>query len=114
MIWMTWRQLRAQTVVAAAALALLAVAFAVTGPQLAHLYDTTVATCHARGDCPIAINAFQSDDTFLQDLIRLVMLALPALIGMFWGAPLIAASAGWRSSWAWSAWPAWPPPGCSA
>jgi hypothetical protein len=90
MIWMTWRQLRAQTVVAAAALALLAVAFAVTGPQLAHLYDTTVATCHARGDCPIAINAFQSDDTFLQDLIRLVMLALPALIGMFWGAPLIA------------------------
>jgi hypothetical protein len=90
MIWMTWRQFRAQAVVAAGALALLAVAFAATGPQLAHLYDTTVATCHARGDCPFAISAFQADDSFLQSLTRLVMIAAPALIGIFWGAPLIA------------------------
>ncbi|MGA8457382.1 MAG: ABC transporter permease [Streptosporangiaceae bacterium] len=90
MIWLTWRQFRAQTVVAAGLLALLAIAFAVTGPQLAHLYDTTVATCHTQHDCPIAVNAFQSEDSFLQDLVRLVMLAGPALIGMFWGAPLIA------------------------
>jgi hypothetical protein len=90
MIWLTWRQFRAQTYAAAGLLALLAVAFAVTGPQLAHLYNTTVVTCHARGDCPFAINAFQADDSFLQNSIRLVMLAAPALIGIFWGAPLIA------------------------
>ncbi len=90
MIWLTWRQFRAQTVVAASLLALLAIAFAVTGPQLAHLYGTTVATCNALHDCQNAINAFQSEDSFLQSLIRLVMEAGPALIGIFWGAPLIA------------------------
>jgi hypothetical protein len=90
MIWLTWRQFRAQTLVAAGALAVLALAFAVTGPQLVHLYDTTVATCQAHHDCQIEINAFQSEDSFLQSLIRLVMLAAPALIGIFWGAPLIA------------------------
>jgi hypothetical protein len=90
MIWLTWRQFRAQTVAAAGLLAVLAIAFAVTGPQLAHLYDTTVATCHAQHDCQTAINAFQSEDSFLQSLVRLVMLAAPALIGIFWGAPLIA------------------------
>jgi ABC-2 family transporter protein len=90
MIWLTWRQFRAQTVAAAGALALLALAFAVTGPQLVHLYDTTVATCQAQHDCQIAINAFGSQDNDLQDLVRLVMLVAPALIGIFWGAPLIA------------------------
>jgi len=90
MIWLTWRQFRAQAVVAAGALALLAIALAVTGPQLAHLYDTTVATCQAQHNCSIAISAFQGQDNFLQDLTRLVMLAGPVLIGMFWGAPLIA------------------------
>jgi hypothetical protein len=90
MIWLTWRQFRAQAVVAAGALALLAVALAVTGPQLVHLYDTTVATCQGQHNCSIAISAFQGEDTFLQDLIRLVMLAGPVLIGMFWGSPLIA------------------------
>ena len=90
MIWLTWRQFRAQTVVAAGALALLAVVLAVTGPQLVHLYDTTVATCQAQHDCPAANNALTSQDSFLQSLIRLVMLAAPALIGIFWGAPLIA------------------------
>ena len=90
MIWLTWRQFRAQAVVASGALALLAVAFAVTGPQLVHLYDTTVATCRAQHNCSIAINAFQGEDNFLQNLTRLVMVAGPALIGMFWGAPLIA------------------------
>ena len=90
MIWLTSRQFRAQTVVAAGALAVLAVAFAVTGPQLVHLYDTTVANCQARHDCQFAIGAFSSQDTFLQGLVRLVMLVAPALIGIFWGAPLIA------------------------
>jgi hypothetical protein len=90
MIWLTWRQFRAQTVAAAGALALLALAFAVTGPQLVHLYDTTVATCQAQHDCQIAINAFGSQDNALQNLVRLIMLITPALIGIFWGAPLIA------------------------
>jgi hypothetical protein len=90
MIWLTWRQFRAQSVVAAGALALLAVVFVATGPQLAHLYGTTLATCQAQHDCQLALNVFQAKDNFLQDLARLLMAAAPALIGIFWGAPLIA------------------------
>ena len=41
MIWLTWRQFRAQAIAAAAALAVLAIALAVTGPHLAHLYDAS-------------------------------------------------------------------------
>ena len=33
MIWLTWRQFRAQAIVAAAALAVIAIALAVTGAQ---------------------------------------------------------------------------------
>jgi hypothetical protein len=90
MIWLTLRQFRAQSVVAAGALALLAVAFVATGPQLAHLYGTTLATCQAQHDCQLALNVFQAKDTFLQNLARLLMEVTPALIGIFWGAPLIA------------------------
>jgi ABC-type transport system involved in multi-copper enzyme maturation permease subunit len=90
MIWLTWRQFRAQTVVAAGVLALLAVALLITGPQLVHLYDTTVTTCQVQHDCSIAVGAFESQDSFLQNLLRLLLLAAPAVIGIFWGAPLIA------------------------
>jgi len=90
MIWLTWRQFRASTFVAAGALAAIAVIFAITGPQLVHLYDTTVATCQAHHDCQTAANAFTSHDSFLQNMISFVMQVVPALIGAFWGAPLIA------------------------
>jgi len=43
MIRFTWLQFRAQTSVAAGALAVLAIIFVLTGPQLVHLYGTTVA-----------------------------------------------------------------------
>jgi ABC-type transport system involved in multi-copper enzyme maturation permease subunit len=90
MIWLTWRQSRAQTLVAAGALAVLAVTFAITGPQLVHLYDTTVATCHSHHDCALALHAFASQDSLLQNLNIFVMQVVPGLIGVFWGAPLIA------------------------
>jgi hypothetical protein len=50
MMWLTWRQFRAQAIVAAAALAVVAIALAVTGPHLADLYASSgVATCQAPG-----------------------------------------------------------------
>ena len=46
MIWLTWRQFRAQAIAAAAAVAVLGVIFGVTGPHLAHLYDISgLASC---------------------------------------------------------------------
>jgi hypothetical protein len=90
MIWLTWRQFRAQAVVAAAVLALLAIILAITGPQLVHLYDTNVATCQSHGDCAAARSLVTSHDHFLQQIIGYILLAIPGIIGAFWGAPLIS------------------------
>jgi hypothetical protein len=90
MIRFTWLQFRTQAAVAFGGLAAFAVVLAVTGWHLAHLYDTTAAACKARGDCAAALSAFASNDQDLQSFVKLLLLAAPALIGMFWGAPLIA------------------------
>lgn len=90
MIRLSWRQFRVQALVSAAVLTLVAIVLAVTGPHLAHLYDTTVATCRAHGDCGTATNAFVTNDHLLQAALNSLVLILPALIAIFWGAPLIA------------------------
>jgi hypothetical protein len=74
--------------VAAVALAALALAAAVTGVELAHLYDRLVA--HCQGDCGLAESQFLAHDHFLQDALNPLTQAVPALLGMFWGAPLLA------------------------
>jgi len=84
-----WLQFRMQAAVAAGALGVIAVVLAVTGPTLVHLYNTSVANCAAYGNCAAATTAFVSNDHLLQDLGNL-LIALPALVGMFWGAPLMA------------------------
>ena len=96
MIWLTWRQFRAQAWVAAAALAVLAVALAITGAHLAHLYDLSgVAACQAHGDCATVASAFMDQvkasttNKVLYDGGAVLLYAVPALIGVFWGAPLI-------------------------
>jgi hypothetical protein len=89
MIRLTWRQFRAQAFVGAGALAVIAVILAVTGPHLVHLYDTTVANCTAQGDCTVATNFLLGQDHLLQQ-VSLVVVAMPAIIGIFWGAPLVA------------------------
>ena len=62
MIRSTWIQFRTQAVVAIGGLVVVAVVLAVTGPHLVHLYDTTVATCAARGDCSSATSSFLRND----------------------------------------------------
>jgi ABC-type transport system involved in multi-copper enzyme maturation permease subunit len=61
-----------------------------TGPNLVHLYDTTVATCAAHHDCSAATSTFLDTDGPLQVFFDFFLLAVPGLIGMFWGAPLVA------------------------
>lgn len=96
MMWLTWRQFRAQAIATAAVLAALAVAFAVTGPHLAHLYDSSgVPGCAAHGDCGLATYNFfhqvlGTADKALFYIGFLVLYAAPPLIGAFWGAPLVA------------------------
>jgi hypothetical protein len=91
MIWLTWRQFRAQAAMMAAALAALAVILAVTGPRLADEYSSGIAACTAQsGDCSDFLANFFTGHRGAFLAVTAVVLVLPALIGLFWGAPLIA------------------------
>jgi hypothetical protein len=96
MTWLTWRQFRVQAFTAAAALAAFAVLLAATGPHLASLY----AASGIRGCQPASCGHLASN--FLQQLYAagtywvlyllgvVIILLTAAVIGLFWGAPLIA------------------------
>ena len=90
MIRFAWVQARTQTAVAVAALAAAAILAAITGPRLMHFYDTAVATCGSRNDCASVTTTFLSSYRLMQVALPPVLLVAPALIGAFWGAPLVA------------------------
>lgn len=87
MIWLTWRQFRGTAAITAAALALLAAILLVTGPGLADEYSTGIAACGS--DCGDFVKAFFTDHQGEFLAVTAVALVLPALIGLFLGAPLI-------------------------
>jgi hypothetical protein len=89
MIWLAWRQFRVQAYVVGALLGALAIALLLTGPHLVHLYDTIVVTCSAHNDCgPVQVSFLHEDRVLKQ--VSLLLELVPALLGIFWGAPLIA------------------------
>jgi hypothetical protein len=91
MIWLTWRQFRAPAAMMAAALAVFAVILAVTGPGLADEYSSGIAACTTQGGgCSNFVQQFFRDHRGPFLAVTAVVLVLPALIGLFWGAPLIA------------------------
>lgn len=83
-----WLQCRTQTLLVAGGLALLAAVAAVTGVHLSHLYTDLVRHCET--GCDLAESRFLSHDNALQIALPLVARAFPALVGVFWGAPLVA------------------------
>ncbi len=96
MIRFTLLQFRVQARVALAALLAFAVVLAVTGPHLASLYGaSTITGCHG-GSCVGAANAFLDRLTITSPYPMVyvlgigIILVAPAIIGIFWGAPLIA------------------------
>jgi len=91
MIRFAWIRFRAQAAVGAGVLAVVAIVFAVTGIQLAHSYDAAVAVCRQQGNCAGLFNVWPSNGYLTADnLLGAIGLAVPGLIGMFWGAPLVA------------------------
>jgi hypothetical protein len=83
-----WLQSRAQTLTTLALLAALAVAALITGIQLSHLYNNLLA--HCTSGCGLATNQFLSHEHFMQQTLDILGRAVPALFGIFWGAPLLA------------------------
>jgi hypothetical protein len=90
MIRFTWMQFRVQGLMAIGGLVLAAIVLALTGPNLVHLYDTTVLHCSAHGDCSAATTALVDKGDRVGIVLRVVVEVVPALIGLFWGAPLVA------------------------
>ena len=96
MIWLSWRQFRTQAIVAGSVLAVLAILLLSTGFGLAHLYHVSgLAGCQAKHSCHNALVLFSSGlrgsvyEFVFYIAIGLIYLG-PALIGAFWGAPLVA------------------------
>jgi hypothetical protein len=90
MIRFTWMQFRVQALIAIGALTFAAIVLALTGPNLVHLYDTTVLNCSAHGDCSTATAALIDKGDRIGIVLRVAVEVVPALIGLFWGAPLVA------------------------
>jgi hypothetical protein len=75
MIWLTWRQLRIQAAVVSAALVALAVVLALTASSVGAGADARL---------------LGRSTSALYTVGAVAVLALPAIIGVFWGAPLIS------------------------
>jgi hypothetical protein len=94
MIWMTWRQFRPAAIAAAAALVAVAAIVAATRPTLMSLYTSAgLPGCHAAcgTDASNFFNAAQQSYTGKIFWLGLgIMYLVPAVTGLFWGAPLIA------------------------
>jgi hypothetical protein len=96
MIWLAWRQFRTQALVAGCALAIFTILLLVSGFSLAHLYSTSgLPGCSSHGSCDQSLRGFQAHlrGSFYA-VVFYTGIALiyggSALIGTFWGAPLVA------------------------
>lgn len=91
MIWLAWRQLRAAAMTVAAVLGVLAVLLALTGPGLADSYADGIAACTAQGGgCADFAQRYFIKHELAFLAVSAVALLLPAVLGLFWGAPLVA------------------------
>jgi hypothetical protein len=90
MIRFAWLQFRNQAAIVFGGLAVVAIILAITGPHLVHLYDTNVANCATHGDCSTAGSEFLKNDRTLQILLDALVVVVPGIVGVFWGAPLVA------------------------
>ncbi|GAB2767454.1 ABC transporter permease subunit [Streptomyces bullii] len=90
MMWLSWRQFRIQALFAACVLAVIAAYMVYVGADIRDAYDVYRANCESSANCAQARSQFRG--TFQNTLLFLAtgLAFIPALIGTFWGAPLIA------------------------
>ncbi|HEX3512467.1 MAG TPA: ABC transporter permease [Trebonia sp.] len=92
MIRFAWTRFRTQALVGAGVLAAVGVALLVTGISLNHAYYAAEVACKQRGTCAHMFTYNFPSQNYLNTASELgaAGLAVPCLIGMFWGAPLAA------------------------
>jgi hypothetical protein len=109
MIWLTWRQHRAEVFAAVLLLAILALVLVATGlPMRSTFHDDGIRACLSaanpnRAGCGELVESFRHRYVGLSDDLTLPwLLMLPALAGMFFGAPLFGREfehGTWRLAW---------------
>src|SRR6266508_599402 len=107
MLWLTWRQHRAEVLGGLVLLAALGAVLVVTGlPMHAAYTNQGVAACVAGAgvaeDCDALLEGFAGRYVGLGDLLTLLTV-LPVLAGVFIGAPLLGRElehGTWRLAWA--------------
>jgi len=90
MIRLTLRQFRSEAAIGFGALIVVGIVLAVTGPHLVSVYDSYMSACKRYNDCASSSNPVTGVYTSIQTAINVLVLTVPALVGIFWGAPLIA------------------------
>lgn len=86
MTWMSWRQFRSSASVAAVGLIAIAILLGITGVHLSHLYaDYRSEVANGCGGPCTANFGYHN-----VKLVGSLLIAIPAIIGIFWGAPLVA------------------------
>lgn len=86
MAWLAWRQFRMQALVTLGLLAAFALLVLITGLHLHHVYSSVGSRgCRVSFDCTGLAHMAP-----LQALLGPALVAIPALLGIFWGAPLVA------------------------
>lgn len=91
MTWLVWRQHRVQYLVGAALLAAFAVVIVVTGVQVSDQFHAAQAACAAGHGCQQLGGLFMGSKVV--GFLVIATLGTPLLVGLFWGAPLVAAEA---------------------
>ena len=84
-----WRLHRHQAFVAGAALAALTCLLLITGFVMARDYDAFLSSCATTRSCGDATQLLFRGDGAITTLVAATM-AVPLLLGVFWGAPLLA------------------------
>ena len=88
MIWVAWRQFRAQALTALAVLAAATAYFVTTGLSMHRTYATDLSAC-GHNDCSDTLNQLLHGYSDQFNLAELLVIVAPGVIGIFWGAPLI-------------------------
>jgi hypothetical protein len=92
MIRLTWRQMRLTIVCTVILLAALVVILAITRDRMTSFIQTSgLAEClEGGGDCTEQVRAFTDVHGTALTMVNSTLWFVPLLIGLFWGAPLIA------------------------
>jgi hypothetical protein len=91
MTWLIWQQQRRQVIVVGVALVLAAVFLGITGIFVADSYHTLVQNCSSQTHgCGSLSNAVLWGGSRLSDVVVAVGFLTPFVLGIFWGAPLVA------------------------